>query len=99
MSNLIELQKQFINLRLGTFIHFNSATIQFNTGDIEDWEYDHENAGKPRQFPFDERDWDPANIDCEQWAAVAKAAGFRFAAYTTKHHEGFATWPTRWSEH
>ena len=99
MSNIIELQKQFINLRLGTFIHFNSGTIQFNTGDIEDWEYDHENAGKPRQFPFDERDWNPESIDCEQWAEVAKAAGFRFAAYTTKHHEGFATWPTRWSEH
>lgn len=100
MSNLVELQRQFINLRMGAFIHFNSGTIQFNSNpEIEDWEYDHENGNQPRRFPFNEADWNPANIDCDQWAAVAKAAGFRFAAYTTKHHEGFATWPTKYSEH
>ena len=34
MHELPELQKSFINLRLGTFIHFNSATFQFHTGEI-----------------------------------------------------------------
>lgn len=99
MNHLLQLQKDFINRRLGTFIHFNSATFQFHTGEIKDWEFDHENSGAPRQFPFDEKDWNPTNLDCMQWAKTAKAAGFRFAAYTTKHHEGFAAWPTRYSEH
>ena len=49
MKNLLQLQKDFINLRLGTFIHFNSATFQFHTGEIEDWEFEHENGGKPRR--------------------------------------------------
>lgn len=99
MSDLLELQKHFVNLRFGTLIHFNSGTIQFHTGAIEDWEFDHENAGQPRRYPFDEKDWNPSNIDCEQWAAVAKRAGCRFAVYVAKHHEGFATWPTAYSEH
>lgn len=99
MSDLLELQKRFVNLRFGSFIHFNSATIQFNTGDISDWEYGHENAGEPRRHPFAEKDWNPGKIDCEQWAVIIKSAGGRFAAYTTKHHEGFATWPTAYSEH
>ncbi len=99
MSNLIDLQKHFINLRFGAFIHFNSGTIQFHESPIEDWEYDHENGGLPRQFPFDEKDWNPSAIDCAQWAKVAKSAGCRFAAYSSKHHEGFATWPTQYSEH
>lgn len=99
MSNLIELQKHFIDLRFGAFIHFSSGTIQFNVGPVEDWEFDHENKGEPRRFPFDEKDWAPANIDCEKWADVAKSAGCRFAAYIAKHHEGFATWPTKYSEH
>lgn len=99
MSDLLELQRQFVNLRFGAFIHFNSGTIQFNTGSIEDWEFDHENAGLPRQFPFDEKEWNPSHIDCKQWARVAKSAGCRFAAYSSKHHEGFATWPTQYSEH
>lgn len=99
MHSLENLQKEFINLRLGTFIHFNSATMQFHTGDISDWEYDHENGGKPRLYPFDEKDWNPQNLDCAQWAAAAKSGGIRFAALTAKHHEGFALWPTEYSEH
>ena len=52
MTQLEALQKKFINLRFGTFIHFNSATFQFhNNPDIIDWEYDHENGDLPRQFP------------------------------------------------
>lgn len=99
MQNLLTLQKQFINLRFGTFIHFNSATFQFNTGEIEDWEYAHENDNQPRRYPFDEKDWNPTELDCNQWAAAAKSAGCRFSALTTKHHEGFCLWPTQHSEH
>ena len=51
MTQLEALQKKFINLRFGTFIHFNSATFQFhNNPDIIDWEYDHENGDLPRQL-------------------------------------------------
>ena len=54
MTHLEDLQKKFINLRFGTFIHFNSATFQFhNNPDIIDWEYDHENGDLPMQFPID----------------------------------------------
>lgn len=99
MNHLQELQRNFINLRLGTFIHFNSATVQFNEGEIMDWEFGHENYGEPRRFPFSEKAWNPTDLDCAQWAAAAKSAGCRFAALTTKHHEGFALWPTAYSEH
>lgn len=99
MNTLEKLQKQFINLRFGAFIHFSSGTVQFSSHEIEDWEYDHENAGKPRLYPFDEKDWKPQNIDCRQWAKVAKSGGCRFAAFSSKHHEGFAMWPTAYSEH
>lgn len=99
MLSLLELQKQFINMRLGTFIHFNSSTIQFHSSEMEDWEYDCENNDNPRLYPFDEKDWNPSHLDCDQWAAVAKSGGCKFAAYTAKHHEGFATWPTAYSEH
>ena len=98
-KKLIDLQKDFINLRLGSFIHFNSATFQFHTGDIEDWEFMHENGDQPRLYPFDEKDWNPARLDCDQWAGIAKAAGFRFMFYTAKHHEGFCTWPTQYTKH
>ncbi len=99
MERLIENQKKFISMRLGTFIHFNSATFQFNNTELTDWEYGHENFGEPRKYPFNERDWNPTELDCEGWAAAAKAAGCEFAALTTKHHEGFALWPSRYTDH
>ena len=99
MSHLTDLQLRFVNLRFGTFIHFNSGTMQFYKGDTEDWEYGVENGGAARKYPFDERDWAPKRIDCGKWARVAKSAGCRFAALTAKHHEGFANWPTAFSEH
>ncbi len=99
MTDLIELQKNFINKRFGTFIHFNSASVQFQTGPVIDWEYGCENDGTPRRFPFLPLDWNPDQLDCAQWAKIAKSAGCRFAALTAKHHEGFALWPTDYSRH
>lgn len=52
MDKLIELQKDFVNERLGTFIHWNSAAAQFHDSkDIIDWEYGVENGGDARQYP------------------------------------------------
>lgn len=99
MDRLQKNQIDFINLRLGTFIHFNSATVQFQEGSMKDWEWEYENTDDPRRFPFAEKDWNPRGLDCRQWAQIAKSAGCRFAALTAKHHEGFALWPTAYSEH
>ena len=33
------------------------------------------------------------------WIEAAAAAGMRYAVMTTKHHDGFAMWPTRQSGH
>lgn len=98
-KDLLTLQKEFINLRFGMFIHFNSATVQFHSGEIVDWEFGCENAGEPRRFPFDPADWNPQRINCSQWAKAAKGAGMEFAALTAKHHEGFALWPSACTEH
>ena len=99
MNRLQKNQLDFINLRLGTFIHFNSATVQFHDSEIIDWEFDYENNGAPRRYPFDEKLWNPSELNCCQWADIAKSAGCRFAALTTKHHEGFALWPSEYSDH
>lgn len=99
MDHLQTLQRNFVNLRFGTFLHWGSATVQFADGETVDWEYDCENGSQPRRHPFSPALWNPDRLDCGQWAAIAKRAGCRFAALTAKHHEGFALWPTAWSEH
>jgi len=43
--------------------------------------------------------FNPSGLDCSQWAAVAKTAGFKGIVITAKHHDGFCLWPNPYSEH
>ena len=61
------------------FVHFGLNT--FN--DLE-WGYGDTPAST----------FNPENLDCDQWARIIKAAGFRGIVITTKHHDGFCLWPT-----
>ena len=33
-----------------------------------------------------------------QWLAAARAAGMRYAVLTTRHHDGFALWPSKYTD-
>ena len=41
----------------------------------------------------------PIELDCEQWVKVAKEAGATYTILTTKHHDGFALWPSKYTEY
>lgn len=40
--------------------------------------------------------FNPQHYDPDQWAAAAKAAGMTYAVLTTKHHDGYCLWPTKY---
>jgi alpha-L-fucosidase len=41
----------------------------------------------------------PTDLDCRQWARVARDAGFKLMILTAKHHDGFCLWPTGQTGH
>lgn len=77
---LVELQKEFLDLRFGMFLHFNMATFQDREWGDPD--------GPTEAF-------DPASLDTDQWADAALDAGMKYGCLTTKHHDGFCIWPTK----
>jgi alpha-L-fucosidase len=78
------LQEDFLKWGFGLFLHFNLATF----ADV-DWATGYEN---PRLF-------NPAKLDCGQWADAAKAAGMKYAVLTVKHTEGYALWDSAGTTH
>jgi alpha-L-fucosidase len=77
-------QQAFVNLRYGMFIHFNMGTFT-----DQEW-------ASPNLNPLT---FAPSDVNTDQWAAAAKAGGMKFAVLTTKHHDGFALWPTKLSNY
>lgn len=43
--------------------------------------------------------FNPTNLDCLQWATVAKETGFKGIVLTAKHHDGFCIWQTKTTPH
>lgn len=77
-QDLEQLQRAFVDLRFGMFIHFGILTY---TGY---W------AGPN----LDITQFNPTGLDPGQWAEAAAAAKMKYGVLTSKHHDGFALWPS-----
>jgi alpha-L-fucosidase len=75
---LEEVQRAYIDLRFGMFIHFGILTY----------------TGTWSQANLPINMFNPTMLDPGQWADAAVAARMKYGVLTTKHHDGFALWPS-----
>ena len=99
---LNELQRELVNLRFGMFIHFTPTSYLEPADQLLP---DHAPPRQGKDGILGTADdlspalLDPTKLDCNQWAAAAKSAGMQFAILTTKHHDGFCLWPSKYSDY
>jgi alpha-L-fucosidase len=77
-SNLEPLQRAYVDLRFGMFIHFGILTY---TG-----------TWSQANLPIDM--FNPTGLNPSQWADAAISAHMTYGVLTTRHHDGFALWPS-----
>lgn len=77
-------QRKWMSMKFGMFIHFG-----INTYYDKEWS----------DGTLDPAAFNPVNIDTDQWCRVAKQAGMKYVVITTKHHDGFALWPSKYSDY
>ena len=76
---LEDLQRSFVDLRFGMFLHFGILTY----------------TGSWAQPNLDISLFNPSQLDANQWAEAAVSAKMRFGVLTTRHHDGFALWDSQ----
>ena len=79
---LEQLQRDFVDLRFGMFLHFGILTF----------------TGSWAQGNLDITQFNPTGLDCDQWASAAASAGMKYGVLTSRHHDGFALWPSKASK-
>ncbi len=92
----------FPKAAFGLFMHWGIHSV---AGAQPSWSMikDYPHRGSVNLYPpekyfalaekFDPKRWNP-----DKWLGVAKDAGFTYAVLTTKHHDGYALWPSKYGD-
>ena len=80
--------------RFGMFIHFGLYALPAR----HEWVKRREKLDDSHYDRYFER-FNPDLFDAKDWARRAKAAGMRYAVLTTKHHEGFCLFDSKYTDY
>ena len=84
----------FEEARFGMFIHWGTYALAAR----HEWVKHHERMADEQYGKYFDH-FNPDLYDPREWARMAKNAGMRYFVITTKHHEGFCLWDSRYTDY
>jgi alpha-L-fucosidase len=94
LENIPEPWRWFPQARFGLFVHWG-AYAAYGRGEqvlfrehLDQREYGRSACG-----------WNPRHYDPAAWADVAVRAGMKYAVLTSRHHDGFCLWDSRYTDY
>lgn len=89
-----EVIQNWRDLRFGIFIHWGPVSL---TGEEIGW-------SRGKQTPADTYDqlykkFNPKKFDASRWVKLFKNAGAQYVVLTTKHHDGFCLWDSKYTDY
>jgi alpha-L-fucosidase len=94
--------------KFGLMMHWGAYSIW---GIVESWSlcsepewtrhgpYAHDYVEYKRQYELLPQQFNPVKFDPDKWAKAAKAAGMKYVVFTTKHHDGFCMFDSRYTDY
>jgi len=92
----------FRNAKFGMFVHWGAYSQA--GGEWNGETHHHEWLQLTAKIPLAEytefaKKFNPTKFDAEQWVLTAKDAGMKYIVITSKHHDGFAIYDSKCSDH
>ncbi len=89
-----ESMANFQDMRFGMFIHWGPVSLR---GEEISW-------SRGREIPIGEYDklykeFNPELFSAEQWVTAARTAGMKYLVITTRHHDGFSLWDSKFTDY
>lgn len=85
--------KWFEDARFGMFVHFGPYSV---LGDGE-WVMNNRPI-KTNEYKRLQDFFNPQEFNAAEWVRIAKSAGMKYIAFTSRHHDSFSNWDTKQSD-
>ena len=90
----LQARQQFADRRFGVFLHWGLYSL-FAQGE---WYMQNEDIDN-REYAKSADAFYPHRFNAAEWVSAIKAAGAKYICFTTRHHEGFSMFDTKFSDY
>lgn len=93
-SENLQARKEFQDNKFGIFLHWGIYSMLAQG----EWVMTNQNLNRDEYSKLASGFY-PSKFNAAEWVAAIKASGAKYICFTTRHHDGFSMWETKYSDY